>query len=335
MREVDINDTELANGDDDGWLAVVLANRLPVFDEATGNACATWPASSTSKASSPRCRAPKPPAEGFRLRARAGLDRARVDRSERRARSARDGRHRHWAASCSRTPDLRLPRCRARGGGATRGCRREEHAAVRRLARRHDGDVSEHAACGAQWASATAQVNNGRARPGRQATRPRHDGQWFSLPDRAVRDREGASLSGARALVVHHEGATFETLMQDLDVGLLGTRVDRAGRGAARPIQRSAAGPPAARTGGRRDRPHRPRSSHAPRRHDARLVPRAVRAVSDHARLPARRRAAAARARRRPIADASSPMAAKTSRSPRPSRSGDCSDSRSCRSCPR
>ena len=34
VREVDVNDTELANGDDDGWLAVVLANRLPVFDEA-------------------------------------------------------------------------------------------------------------------------------------------------------------------------------------------------------------------------------------------------------------------------------------------------------------
>ncbi len=32
VREVDVKDTELANGDDDGWLAVVLANRLPVFD---------------------------------------------------------------------------------------------------------------------------------------------------------------------------------------------------------------------------------------------------------------------------------------------------------------
>ncbi len=32
VREVDVTDTELANGDDDGWLAVVLANRLPVYD---------------------------------------------------------------------------------------------------------------------------------------------------------------------------------------------------------------------------------------------------------------------------------------------------------------
>jgi hypothetical protein len=30
VREVDISDTELALGDDDGWLAVVIANRLPV-----------------------------------------------------------------------------------------------------------------------------------------------------------------------------------------------------------------------------------------------------------------------------------------------------------------
>lgn len=34
VREVDVTDTELAGGDDDGWLAVVLANRLPVYDTA-------------------------------------------------------------------------------------------------------------------------------------------------------------------------------------------------------------------------------------------------------------------------------------------------------------
>lgn len=36
VREVDVADTELTGGDDDGWLAVVLANRLPVFDHANG-----------------------------------------------------------------------------------------------------------------------------------------------------------------------------------------------------------------------------------------------------------------------------------------------------------
>jgi hypothetical protein len=32
VREVDIRDTELANGDDDGFLAIVMANRLPQYD---------------------------------------------------------------------------------------------------------------------------------------------------------------------------------------------------------------------------------------------------------------------------------------------------------------
>lgn len=32
VREVDVNDTELANGDDDGFLAVVMSNRLPQYD---------------------------------------------------------------------------------------------------------------------------------------------------------------------------------------------------------------------------------------------------------------------------------------------------------------
>lgn len=36
VREVDVNDTELVGGDDDGWLAVVMANRLPVMDVAAG-----------------------------------------------------------------------------------------------------------------------------------------------------------------------------------------------------------------------------------------------------------------------------------------------------------
>ena len=57
VREVDVNDTELANGDDDGWLAVVLANRLPrVRRRRRRRRCATWPAWSTSRASSTRCR---------------------------------------------------------------------------------------------------------------------------------------------------------------------------------------------------------------------------------------------------------------------------------------
>ena len=38
VREVDLNDTELALGDDDGWMAVVLCNRLPQAARATRRA---------------------------------------------------------------------------------------------------------------------------------------------------------------------------------------------------------------------------------------------------------------------------------------------------------
>ena len=44
VRAVDLADTELAMGDDDGWLAVVLANRLPQPPPADGAPSATWPA---------------------------------------------------------------------------------------------------------------------------------------------------------------------------------------------------------------------------------------------------------------------------------------------------
>jgi hypothetical protein len=41
VREVDVNDTELANGDDDGFLATVIANRpAAVRPQPTTSRCA-------------------------------------------------------------------------------------------------------------------------------------------------------------------------------------------------------------------------------------------------------------------------------------------------------
>ena len=53
VREVDLSDSELADGDDDGFLAVVIANRLPQpgsDDRAEPFPASTWPAWSTSRA---------------------------------------------------------------------------------------------------------------------------------------------------------------------------------------------------------------------------------------------------------------------------------------------
>ena len=67
------SDTELASGDDDGLLAVVMANRLPCSTRRTASRCATWPAWSTSRASSTRCRRRQPPLRPLRPWSRAGL----------------------------------------------------------------------------------------------------------------------------------------------------------------------------------------------------------------------------------------------------------------------
>ncbi len=65
VREVDINDTELANGDDDGWLAVVLANRLPVFDTATGKSVRYMACLVNVEGQLPRLPAPEDPDDFF------------------------------------------------------------------------------------------------------------------------------------------------------------------------------------------------------------------------------------------------------------------------------
>ena len=102
--------------------------------------------------------------------------------------------------------------------------------------------------------------------------------------------------------------------MQDLDVGLLGTVPERA--------PNAPAADAAPEVGA--DRPHRPGSPHAPRRPAARLVPAALRALPDAARLEREGRAAGAGAFGRPAAPRHPPMAARISRWPPPSRSAGC-----------
>src|SRR5262249_42183838 len=65
VREVDIQDTELAGGDDDGWMAVVLANRLPVFDTANGKPVRYLACLVSLEGQIPRLPPPVPPVEFF------------------------------------------------------------------------------------------------------------------------------------------------------------------------------------------------------------------------------------------------------------------------------
>ena len=190
----------------------------------------------------------------------------------RRAR-ARAARARRRAAACRarRSRSSSPPGRPRRSGGARR--------------RRRDGASRPSASSGrARQRRRPRRRRRRRARPRRQAPGARHDGHRLPLPDRALRAREGVPLPGARALVVHHQRRRH---LRDADAGpRRGPARHRASPkpktplpGQPDPLPRR----PCPRAGGRRDRPHRPRPPHAPRRRGAGLVPRAVRAVPDAA----------------------------------------------------
>jgi hypothetical protein len=227
VREVDINDTELANGDDDGFLAVVLANRLPVFDQAAGKAVRYMACLVNVEGQLPALPAPQTPVESFgferiqdwrvldtalagaspdvqviggvntagvQLPGRfigrdlaAGLAKAGVALNDTRAvGAALDGTH--------QLADSKLAVAQQWAIGGTQAAEKVNQAAV--LARDPDVKLAVRDAMGAGWRTPI---------------------QAFAL-EKVLRFPVLAHWS-----FTTNEGATFETLMQDLDVGLLGT----------------------------------------------------------------------------------------------------------------
>lgn len=244
VREVDINDTELANGDDDGWLAVVLANRLPVADEATGNGVRYMACLVSVEGQLDSLPVPKPPVNNFVFEL------------------AQD-----WTVLASVDPGA-VPDSRAMGGLQLGGVVLPGHAglaAPRDLARAAaaphaaaaasstpmsgvsiDGtrNVTEHAV-GAQWATATAQVNKVALDPDAKRLVRDQMASGFRLPIGLF-----AIEKVYRFPVLAHWSfttngtQTFETLMRGLDVGLLGT-IASTDPDTAPPPQDPAAAPPA------------------------------------------------------------------------------------------
>ncbi len=222
VREVDVGDTELANGDDDGFLAVVLANRLPVFDAATGTPVRYQACLVNLEGQLDELPPPSPPEPDFRFEL------------------AQD-----WSILATVTED---PDVWVSGGaigieladvgldldaGAAAGRRINVVQRCQALRR-----------CRARWRQ--RDVRHGAPRRARGACRPRRTQRppWprrppILTPPRLVRDTMKLGFhypisiyAVERVLrfpVLAHwsfttnEGATFETLMQDLDVGLLGT----------------------------------------------------------------------------------------------------------------
>ena len=222
VREVDINDTELANGDDDGWLAVVLANRLPVFDAANDKPVRYMACLVNIEGQLAALPAPEPFQDTFVFEL------------------AQD-----WSVLAAIDPGVG-PDPRVMGGialenvvlpgGAVLDARRVRaaRAAAPKAATSRSSPVVGASLNGAttmtetfvgqQWKNASEQVSAAALSP---------DAKRLVRDTMAAGFRYPIELFAVEKVyrfpVLAHwsfttnEGATFETLMQDLDVGLLGT----------------------------------------------------------------------------------------------------------------
>lgn len=226
VREVDVNDTELANGDDDGWLAVVLANRLPVFDQATAKPVRYMACLVNVEGQLEALPKPLPPVASFEFAlAQDWSVLATVN-----ATSSPDARVMGNVA----LGNVVLPSA-ALGPGAARpeglaAAAIGKGAADAKIGVALDGSAAmQQPSVGKQWSSTTQKVAAAALDPDAKRLVRDTMAQGFRLPIELY-----AIEKVLRFPVLAHwsfttnEGATFETLMQDLDVGLLGTVPERA-----------------------------------------------------------------------------------------------------------
>jgi len=218
VREVDINDTELANGDDDGWLAVVLANRLPVFETAHGKPVRYMACLVNVEGQLAALPPPVPAVDEFEfvlaqdwsvlggIAYAGGADKVVMGN----------------VSSGVLAHDLSPARTRGASRQRAAGSMAQGQPPI--SASLHGGEAMKEPPLADQWLQTTKKVAAAARDPDAK---------------RLVRDTMGLGFRypiGAYALekvlrfpVLAHwsfttsEGATFETLMQDLDVGLLGT----------------------------------------------------------------------------------------------------------------
>ena len=224
VREVDVNDTELANGDDDGWLAVVLANRLPVFDAAAKKPVRYMACLVNVEGQLEALPKPLPPVASFEFAlAQDWTVLATIN-----AASSPDAR----VMGHVDTSQVVLPST-ALGPGAARPPAipaAGKNPADAKIGVSLDGGAAmAQPGVSTQWSSATQKVAAAALDPDAKRLVRDTMAQGFRLPIELY-----AIEKVLRFPVLAHwsfttnEGATFETLMQDLDVGLLGTVPERA-----------------------------------------------------------------------------------------------------------
>lgn len=226
VREVDVNDTELANGDDDGWLAVVLANRLPVFDEASKKPVRYMACLVNLEGQLDALPPPLPPVPSFEfVLAQDWSVLATVN-----AASSPDARVMgNVNLGNVVLPSAALGPASARPEGLA-AMALNKAAADAKIGVALDGSAAmQQPSVGQQWSAATQKVAAVALDPDAKRLVRDTMAQGFRLPIELY-----AIEKVLRFPVLAHwsfttnEGATFETLMQDLDVGLLGTVPERA-----------------------------------------------------------------------------------------------------------
>lgn len=217
VREVDVNDTELANGDDDGWLAVVLANRLPVFDDANQKSVRYMACLVNLEGQLEALPKPTPPVANFEfVLAQDWRVLASVD--------PRGGPDVHVLGN-AQLGNVVLPAAGVRAKPAARAALAKAGAAAAQPVVAIDGAAKmTQPSVSKQWSSATQQVAAVALDPDAKRLVRDTMAQGFRFPIEAF-----ALEKVLRFPVLAHwsfttnEGATFEKLMQGLDVGLLGS----------------------------------------------------------------------------------------------------------------
>jgi hypothetical protein len=219
VREVDVDDTELVGGDDDGWVAVVLANRMPVFDVAGGKPVRYMACLVNVEGQLQALPKPQPAFESFTWGLAQDWRGLATTQAVGHVDAALMGQLAVDAGALPSPAVFRNTRPSAQPKGST--FQSPKPVAQQAI----DGGqavVQPHVA--AQWQVATAQVALSATAPDAKRLVRDTMGLGFRLPIGLY-----AKEKVLRFPVLAHwsfttsEGATFETLMQDLDVGLLGT----------------------------------------------------------------------------------------------------------------
>jgi hypothetical protein len=219
VREVDVDDTELVGGDDDGWLAVVLANRLPVFDTAGGTPVRYMACLVNVEGQLAALPKPQPAVDRFVWGLAQDWSALATLQSSGHLDAMAMGQ---LAIDASKLPAVALPR-----GAAPRAAGPATfQASAKPLAQQSlDGSKAmKQPAATEQWSEATAQVAKAALDPDAARLVRSTMKIGFHLPitkyaiEKVLRFPVLAHWSFTTS-----EGATFESLMQTVDVGLLGT----------------------------------------------------------------------------------------------------------------